>query len=93
MEHRVNKAIIGTLEGHAREIINKNKIKPTNEIEEALLKQSYSKGGIRKSRNRKNNKKYTKNKTYERPEKYVSKEYNKKSKENIQIIIYKLFYK
>jgi len=60
MEKRLNTSIISTLEDLARETITKNNIKPTNSIEETVLKQSYNKGGLRKSRKRKNNNKYTK---------------------------------
>jgi hypothetical protein len=73
MEHRLNKAKIGTLEGLSRQKIEENNIKARNKIEEAVLAQEYSKGGLRKSRKRKNNKKYTKNRTYAISKKYVSK--------------------
>jgi hypothetical protein len=73
MEHRLNKARISTLEGLSRDIINKHNIEARNKIEEAVLAQEYSKGGLRKSRKRKNNKKYTKNRTYAISKKYVSK--------------------
>lgn len=70
MKHKLNKAIIGTLEGLVRQKITENKIEPTNEIEKTFLDQPYNKGGLR---NRKNNKKYTKNITYAISKKYVSK--------------------
>ena len=75
MKNRLNKAIIGKLEGKTRDIINKHKIKARNKIEEEVLAQEYSKGGLRKSRKRKNNKKYTKNITYAISKKYVSKKH------------------
>jgi hypothetical protein len=58
MNHRLNNAIIGTLEGNTRRIILEENIEPRNEIEKTILAQPYSKGGLRK---RKNNNKYTKN--------------------------------
>jgi len=73
MEHRLNNAIIGTLEGLSRQKIEENNIKARNKIEKEVLAQNYSKGGLRKSHKRKNNKKYTKNRTYAISKKYVSK--------------------
>jgi hypothetical protein len=70
MEHRLNNAIIGKLEGLSRDTINENKIEPRTPLEKAVLEQLYKEGGLRK---RKNNKKYTKNRTYEISKKYVSK--------------------
>ena len=39
MEHKLNKAIVGTLEDLARQTIKENKVEPTNEIEKAILDQ------------------------------------------------------
>ena len=80
MKDRLNNAIIGTLEGKTRDIINKHNIEATTDVEKAVLEQEYSKGGLRK---RKNNKKYTKNRTYAISTKYVSKKNNtRKIKQN-----------
>jgi hypothetical protein len=69
MKHKLNNAIIGTLEGKTRDIIKKHNIKPTNPREKVVLDQPYSKGGFR---NRKNNNKYTKNRRYKLSKKYIS---------------------
>jgi hypothetical protein len=81
MLHRVNKAKIATLEDITRDVIMINKVQPRNKIEEVVHKQPYSKGGVRNSRKSKNNKKYTKKRTYEIRGKYVS---NKNKTRNIQ---------
>ena len=73
---RLNNALVGTLEGLTRDVIKIHEIPPRNLIEEEVIKQKYSKGGLQKSRKRKNktkNKKYTKRRTYEILEKYFSK--------------------
>ena len=83
IKKRLNTAIIGTLEGLARQKIKENNIEPTNVVEQRILDQPYSKGGLRKRKNKTNNKKYTKNRTYERSEKYISKKNNtRKTKKN-----------
>ena len=40
MNHRVNNAIIGTLEGNVRDVILEENIKPRNKIEESILEQT-----------------------------------------------------
>ena len=83
MEHRLNKAIVGTLEDIAYETVKKEKVTPETVSEKAVLEQQSKKGGLRKSNNRKNNKKYTKKTPYEKPKKYVSKKNNtRKIKKN-----------
>jgi len=77
MKDRLNNAIMGpTLEKLVYRKILKHNIEPKNDIEKEVLSycnRIYSKGGLRKSRKRKNNKKYTKNITYAISKKYVSK--------------------
>ena len=71
MEKRLNTAIMGTLEDLAREKVMEYKIPPGNDIERAVLYKEY--GGFRKRKNKTNNKKYAKKRTYKGPKKRVSK--------------------
>jgi hypothetical protein len=71
MAKRLNTAIMGTLEDLAREKVMEYKIPPGNDIERAVLYKEY--GGFRKRKNKTNNKKYAKKRTYKGPKKRVSK--------------------
>ena len=72
MEKRLNNAIMGpTLEDIARETVMKHKIPPENPMQSAVLYKEF--GGFRKRKNKTNNKKYAKKRTYKRPKKRVSK--------------------
>jgi len=71
MAKRLNTAIMGTLEELARETLMKHKIPPGNPREATVLYREY--GGFRNRKNKTNNKKYAKNRTYKGPIKRVSK--------------------
>jgi hypothetical protein len=71
MEKRLNPAIMARLEDLAREKVMEYKIPPGNDIESAVLYEEY--GGFRNRKNKTNNKKYTKKRTYKTPKKRVSK--------------------
>ena len=80
MEERLNNAIMGpTLQDLARETLKKHKIPPEDYRQRAVLDQDYSSlpnepsGGFRNRKNKTNNKKYAKKRTYKRPKKRVSK--------------------
>jgi hypothetical protein len=79
-EERLNNAIMGpTLQHLARATVFKHKIPPGNPMETAVLHEEYDSvpnepsGGFRNRKNKTNNKKYAKKRTYKRPKKRVSK--------------------
>ena len=79
MGKRLNNARIGTLEELARETVMLHNILPENDMELAVLYKNYPSfpnepsGGFRNRKNKTNNKKYAKKRTYKRPKKRVSK--------------------
>jgi hypothetical protein len=80
MEERLNNAIMGpTLQDLARAKAKEYNILPGNIMEVAVLHQDYPSfpnkpsGGFRNRKNKTNNKKYAKKRTYKRPKKRVSK--------------------
>jgi hypothetical protein len=76
---RLNNARIGTLAELARETVFENNILPENDMQLAVLYEDYPSlpnepsGGFRNRKNKTNNKKYAKKRTYKRPKKRVSK--------------------
>ena len=79
IKKKLNPAIMGTLQELARETVFLHNILPRNIMELAVLYQDYPSfpnepsGGFRNRKNKTNNKKYAKKRTYKRPKKHVSK--------------------
>jgi len=71
MTKRLNTAIMGTLQDLAREKVREHNIPPEDYRQRAVLDESY--GGFRNRKNKTNNKKYAKKRTYKGPKKRVSK--------------------
>jgi hypothetical protein len=80
MENRLNNAIRGTLEEHARETVKKYKIPPQDYIQSAVLHESY--GGFRNRKNKTKNKKYTKREHIKDQKRVSKKNKTRKMKKN-----------